>query len=137
MGKFYLEKLIVFGENCLNINKEFHNSKDAKKLFLMLKYLCFVEPKYVKIIFNEIKEKIHINDFMIPFLNYFQQQFIDGRDIDSWNYYNMFRNRTNNCCEGYNMRLNGFFKTKPNIYKLLIILKDEEPYTQELYSILI
>ena len=49
----------------------------------------------------------------------------------------MFRNRTNNCCEGYNMRLNGFFKTKPNIYKLLIILKDEEPYTQELYSILI
>ena len=91
----------------------------------------------MKIIFNEIKEKIHINDFMIPFLNYFQQQFIDGRDIDSWNYYNMFRNRTNNCCEGYNMRLNGFFKTKPNIYKLLIILKDEEPYTQELYSILI
>ena len=99
----------------------------------MLKYLCFVEPKYIIIIFNEIKEKIHIDNFMNLFLNYFQQQFIEGRDIDSWNYCNMFRNRTNNCCEGYNTRLNGFFKTKPNIYKLLIILKEEESFIYKNY----
>ena len=70
---------------------------------------------------------------MNPFLNYFQQNFIEGRDIVSWNYCKMYKNRTNNCCEGYNTRLNGFFKTKPNIYKLLIVLKEEESFIYKNY----
>lgn len=38
----------------------------------------------------------------------------------------MYKNRTNNCCEGYNTRLKGYFNWKSNIYKLLIKLKEEE-----------
>lgn len=37
-GQILFRKINSVGENGLNINKEFHNSKDAKKLFLMLKY---------------------------------------------------------------------------------------------------
>ena len=39
---------------------------------------------------------------------------------------NIYYNRKNNCCEGYNSRSNDFFKTKPHIFKFLLKLKDEE-----------
>ena len=63
---------------------------------------------------------------MIPFIDYLNLNFIEGRNIETWNYCRMYTNRTNNCCEGYNTRLNGYFNLKPNIYKLLFKLKDEE-----------
>ena len=37
----------------------------------MLKYLCFVEQKYVKIIYTEILEKVYIEEIMMPFIDYF------------------------------------------------------------------
>ena len=114
-GLILYRKITSAGDNSLNINQEFHNSKDAKKLFLMLKYLCFIEPKYVKIIYNEILEKMHIEEFMMPFIDYFNLQFIEGRNIETWNFCRIYTNRTNNCCEGYNTRLNEHFNVKPNI----------------------
>ena len=138
-GQILYRKITSTGADGLNISNDFNNSKEAKKLFLMLKYLCFVEPKYVKIIYTEILEKVHIEEFMLPFVEYFNMNFIEGRNIDTWNYCGMYTNRTNNCCEGYNTRLNGYFNSKPNIYKLLFKLKDEEEliyknYIQSKYS---
>ena len=92
----------------------------------MLKYLCFIEPIYVKLVYNKIIEIIKIDDFMKPYIDYFKTNFIEGYNIKTWNYWGIFKNRTNNCCEGYNSKLNDYFKTKPHIYKLLMKLKEEE-----------
>ena len=65
---------------------------------------------------------------MMLFIDYFNLNFIEGRNIEEWNYCRMYTNRTNNCCEDYNTRLNEYFNSNPNIYKLLIKLKDEEVF---------
>ena len=140
-GQIIFRKIRSTGNNGLNINNKFEVSKKAEKLFLMLKYLCFIEPKYAIIVYNKIKEEVEIENFMIPYIKYFEDNFIKGRDKDSWNYYNMYSNRTNNCCEGYNSKLNEYFKVKPHIFKLIIKLKEEESiiikkFTQSEFNLL-
>ena len=125
-GQILYRKITSTGINGLNINQKFEDSKSAHKLFYMLKYLCFIEPIFVEPVFYLIKEKIKIDDFMIPFVDYFYDNYLCNKDINSWNYWNIYNNRTNNCCEGYNSRLNDFFKTKPHIFKFLLKLKDKE-----------
>ena len=125
-GQILYRKITSTGINGLNINKKFEESRNVHKVFYMLKYLCFIDPKFVEPVFSLIKERIKIDVFMNPFVNYFYENFLYNKDINSWNYWNIYNNRTNNCCEGYNSRLNDFFKTKPHIFKFLLKLKDEE-----------
>ena len=75
----------------------------------MLKYLCFIDPTFVESVFSLIKENIKIDDFMNRFVNYFCEKFLCNKDINNWNYWNIYNNCTNNCCERYNSRLNDFF----------------------------
>ncbi len=92
----------------------------------MLKYLCFIEPFYNEEIYKLIINRVEIEDFMKPYVEYFNNDFIKDKNINTCNYWKMYRNRTNNCCEGYNSKIKDLFKTKPHIYKLIIKLKDKE-----------
>ena len=47
-------------------------------------------------------------------------------DIEFWNYFNQYRLRTNNPCEGFNNKLNSYFDKKPTFYNLINILAREE-----------
>ena len=49
--------------------------------------------------FNKLK------DFFI----YFRDTYIIRFNPELWNYFNIANDRTNNVCEGYNNRINGFF----------------------------
>ena len=47
-----------------------------------------------------------------------------------WNFHDYQSHRTNNICETFNKKLNSLIsKPKPNIYKLIDLLKDQEVLT--------
>ena len=70
-GQILYRKITSIGINGLNINKKFKESRNAHKVFYMLKYLCFIDPKFIEPVFSLIKERIKIDVFMNPFVNYF------------------------------------------------------------------
>ena len=53
------------------------------KIVSNVKIFKFVEPKYTKIIYTETLEKVHIEEFMMPFIDYFNLHFIEGRYIET------------------------------------------------------
>eukprot|EP00833_Pecoramyces_ruminatium_P010053 jgi/Orpsp1_1/1184085/evm.model.c7180000087964.1 len=62
----------------------------------------------------------------LKFLEYFEKTYIINFKINEWNYYNCIEHITNNASESFNDYLNYLIPSKPNFYRLVNVLREEE-----------
>ena len=104
------------------------NEKDLYKEYKAISNLPFINPEYIVEIYKEIKNKCKTNNYVqfLKFLEYFEENYLNGYKINEWNYYYCIEHITNNASESFNKYLNYLIPTKPNFYKLVNILREEE-----------
>lgn len=103
-------------------------NNDSLNIIKRIKTLCYIDPFYVNSVFNIITmDAENLEDSDRKFVNkYFKKTYLDKFNIKDWNYYKCYDHKTNNSCESYNHALNSKFNTKPTIWKLISVLKQEE-----------
>ena len=107
-----------------------NHSIESYNIIKRIKTLVYIDPSYVKDVFNLISEdsenvREKENNFVT---NYFKKTYIDKFSINEWNYFKIYDHRTNNVCESYNHILNSKFNKKPSIWKLLAELINDENF---------
>ena len=95
------------------------------------KALALIPPEVVIPIWEELKAKSkEINDnFLNEYIQYFEKEWIIGCEINDWNFYNDFINRTNNFSESFNHKINNLFNNKKakiysSVYNYKILIKE-------------
>ena len=115
-----------------NRNKIFgdiiNHNKESLNIIKRIKTLVYIDPDYVKDVFNLISEDAElIGEKEKELVNsYFKKTYIDKFNIHDWNYYKIYDHRTNNACKSYHHVLNSKFNKKPTFLKLFAVLRNEE-----------
>ena len=74
-----------------------------------------------------ISEDAEEDDKDDKFVNdYFKKTYLEKYNIKDWNYFKIFDHRTNNAYESYHHILNAKFNSKPTIWKLINVIRNEE-----------
>ncbi|ORX73428.1 hypothetical protein BCR32DRAFT_285656 [Anaeromyces robustus] len=105
----------------------YKRSLEINKNKLSISNFPFINPNYIFDIHNKIKRECQENNYnqFLDFLEYFNDNYLQGYDIKYWNYYNGIEHITNNVSELYNKYLKLLFQNKPTFYKLIHKLKKE------------
>ena len=102
-----------------NRNKIFgdiiNHNKESLNIIKRIKTLVYIDPDYVKDVFNLISEDAElIGEKEKELVNsYFKKTYIDKFNIHDWIYYKIYAHPTNNACKSYNPVLNSKFNIKP------------------------
>eukprot|EP00833_Pecoramyces_ruminatium_P003019 jgi/Orpsp1_1/1177051/evm.model.c7180000060003.1 len=109
-------------------NAEINSNKDLYKEYKAISNFPFINPEYIFEIYCKIKNRCKENKFeqFLNFLDYFEKTYIINFKINEWNYYNCIEHITNNASESFNNYLNYLIPSKPNFYRLVNVLREEE-----------
>ena len=95
------------------------------------KALALIPPEDAIPIREDLKAKSKkINDnFLNEYVQYFEKEWILGCEINDWNFYNDFINRTNNFSESFNHKINNLVNNKKakiqsSVYNYKILIKE-------------
>ena len=85
--------------------------KKTYELLVLINFLCFVETKKIKKIFQEIKKKYDNDDEYQKYFEYFEKTWINGYNKELWNHYTSYDlmqdsfKMTNNILESFHSLL--------------------------------
>ncbi len=99
-------------------NNLLKNEIEVQQIFKQINTLPLIPIEYVEPVFTTIENENRFNE-LNSFFIYFRETYIKRFNPELWNYYNIANHRTNNVCEGYNNRINGFFSQKPTLWQLI------------------
>ena len=97
-----------------------NQNENSLNIIKRIKTLVYIDPDYVKEVFNLISEDAgEIGEKEPKFVDlYFKKTYIDKFNVHEWNYYKIYDHLTNNTCESYHHVLNSRFNKKPSFWQL-------------------
>ena len=132
-----LRKLRKLGLYALYQDKNDATLKNYVKTILGLPFLheCLMHDAWHAIL-DDVRPDIGpFNDQLKEFLAYFTDTWICNREnynIDMWNCYKEYEDRTNNVAEAFHFKLNHNRASHPNIFVFIDILKELQVETERL-----
>ena len=100
--------------------------------------MAFIPTIYIIPVFELLVEKAETlkNPNLDSFITYFSKEWINGTEIEYWNYYNDFEIKTNNPSESYNNKINKIFNNKKPflnhaLYEYRVLINESYDHYQE------
>jgi len=84
--------------------------KNSYQLLTLINSLCFIDPQKIQSVFKTIMQKYNMNEYK-EYLKYYEKNWINGYNIELWNYWNVYNDlknsfkMTNNILESFHSLL--------------------------------